>query len=158
RRPDLVETGGERDDAVARDRAVRGPEPDDPAERGWLLDRAARVRAERPRREAARDGRSGAAPRAAGDARRVPGVVRRPEGRVLRGRAHRELVRVRLAEERQARVLAAGGDRRVVDGPVAGEDLRARGGLDPLRADHVLERDRDSVALRLLDDAEVRMQ
>ena len=47
-RPDLVETRGERDDAVARDRPVRRPQPHVPAQRRRLLDRAARVRAEPP--------------------------------------------------------------------------------------------------------------
>src|SRR5205823_2436784 len=43
-RADLVETGRERDDSVARDRAVGRAQPDDAAERCGLLDRAAGVR------------------------------------------------------------------------------------------------------------------
>ena len=44
----LVERRGEGDHAVARDRAVGGLEPHDPAERGRLSDRAAGVGADRP--------------------------------------------------------------------------------------------------------------
>ena len=99
--PDLVEGRGERDDAVARDGPVGRAQADVAAERARLLDRAAGVRAERPRREPGRDRGGRAAARAARDARRVPRVVRRPVGGVLGRRAHRELVRVRLAEQPQ---------------------------------------------------------
>ena len=102
-RPDLVEARGERDDAVARDRPVRRPQADVPAQRRWLLDRAARVGAEPPRREPRRHRRGRAAARAARNARRIPRVPRRPPRRVLRRRAHRELVGVRLAEQREPR-------------------------------------------------------
>ena len=57
----LIERGGERDHAVARDRPVRRLEPDDPAQRGGLADRASGVRPDRPRRGAGRD-RRGASP------------------------------------------------------------------------------------------------
>src|SRR5436309_163860 len=56
-RTDLVEARGKGDDPVARYGAVRRPEADVAAERRRLLDRAARVGAERPWREAAADGR-----------------------------------------------------------------------------------------------------
>ena len=126
RRPDLVERRRERDDAVARDGAVGRAQADDPAERGRLLDRAAGVGAERPRREPRRHGGRRAAARAAGHARRVPRIERRAERRVLGGRAHRELVGVRLAEQRQPGVLDARGDGRVVDGDVAARGSSSR--------------------------------
>ncbi len=130
---------------VAGHRPVGRAQADVAAERGRELDRAAGVRAERPRREPRRDRRRRAAAGAARDARRIPRVARRPEGGVLRGGAHRELVRVGLAENRQAARLAARGDGRVVHRDVVLEDLRARGRADPLRRDHVLERDRDAL-------------
>ena len=49
-RPALVERGREGDHPVAGDGSVGGLQADDPAERGGLADRAARVRADRPRR------------------------------------------------------------------------------------------------------------
>ena len=116
-------------------RSVGRTQADDPAQRGRLLDRAARVGAERPRREARCDRRGRAARRAARHALGVPGVARRAEGRVLGRRAHRELVHVRLAEQRQAGLLASRGNGRVEDGDVAVEDLRARSRLDALRRD-----------------------
>ena len=48
-RPALVERGGEGDHPVARDRPVGRLQPDDPAERGGLADRAAGVGADRSR-------------------------------------------------------------------------------------------------------------
>ena len=71
-RPDLVERRRERDDAEPRDRAVGRAQADVAAERRGLLDRAAGVGAERPRREPARDRGRRAAARAAGDALGVP--------------------------------------------------------------------------------------
>ena len=64
-RPDLVEARRERDQAVARDPAVGGLEPDDAAQRRGLADRAAGVGAERERREPGRHRRGRAAARAA---------------------------------------------------------------------------------------------
>jgi hypothetical protein len=121
-RPDLVEAGREGDDAVARDGPVRGTQADDAAEGGRLLDRPARIGAERPGGEPSCDGGRGAARGAAGHARGVPGVAGGAVRRVLRGRAHGELVEVRLAEDGKAGLLAAGGDGRVEDGDVALED------------------------------------
>src|SRR5215218_1541985 len=106
-RPDLVERRRKRDDAVTRDGPVGRAQADDSAERGWLLDRTAGVRPERPRREARGDGRGRAAARPAGHARRIPRVQRGAVRGVLGGRAHRELVGVGLAEERQPRVFDA---------------------------------------------------
>ena len=156
-RADLVEARGEGDDPVAGDRAVGRAQADDAAERGRLLHRAARVGAERPGREPAGDRRRRAAGRAARDALGVPGVPGRAVGGVLGGRAHGELVQVRLAEDGQAGRLAARGDRRVEDRRVADEDLRARRRRDALRRDHVLVRDRDAVPA-LAGDVQVGVQ
>src|SRR5205814_6304624 len=98
----LVEARGKGDDPVARDGAVGRPEADVAAERRRLLDRAARVGAERPWREAAADGRGRSAPRTAWNPRGIPRVMRRPERGVLGRRAHRELVGVGLAEAAKA--------------------------------------------------------
>ena len=77
--------------------------------------------------------------------------------RVLGRRAHGELVHVRLAERRQARLLELRRHGRVEHRHVAGEDLRAGGGLDALGRDHVLDRDRHARALALLCDFEIGM-
>ena len=156
--PDLVERRGERDDPVAGDGAVGRPQADDAAQSGGLLDRAAGVGAERPRREPGRDRRRRAAGGAAGNARGIPGIARRSVGRVLGGRAHRELVHVRLADRAQPARGTALGDGRVVDGLEAFEDLGAGGRLDPARRDHVLERDRDAFSRRVVADAEEAVQ
>ena len=97
-RPDLVERGGEGDQAVARHPAVGRLEPDHAAERRRLADRAAGVGAERQRHAAGRHRRRRAAARAAGHRVEVPGIARHLERRVLARRAHRELVEVGLAE------------------------------------------------------------
>ena len=60
-RPGLVERGGEGDHPVARDGPVGRFQPDDAAQRGRLADRAAGVRAERPRGQAGGDRRGAAA-------------------------------------------------------------------------------------------------
>ena len=157
-RADLVEARCERDDAEAADGAVGRAQADVAAERRRLLDRAARVRAEPPGCEPGRDSGSGAAARAARDAVGIPGIVGRAVGRVLGRRAHREFVGVRLADHRQAGGAAAGRDGRVEHRHVAGEDLRAGRRLDALGRDHVLERDRNAVALRALDRPQVAVQ
>ncbi len=86
-RTDLVEARREGDDPVAADRSVGGPQADDPAQRGGLLDRAARVGAERPRRQAAGDRGRRAARRAAGNALGIPRVLRRARRRSSRSRS-----------------------------------------------------------------------
>ena len=139
-RAGLVERRGERDHPVARDGAVGRLEADDPAQRGGLADRAAGVRADRPRREPGRDGGRAAAARSARDARAVPRVQDRPEGRVLVRRAHRELVLVGLAEQRRAGLAQALDRRRRVRRQVALEDARAGLARDALGAEQVLDR------------------
>ncbi len=101
-RAGLVERGGERDEPVARDRAVRRLHADGAGDGRGLADRAAGVGADRQRRLEGGDGRGRAAARAAGDALEVPRVVRGAVGRVLGRGAHRELVHVGLAEDHDA--------------------------------------------------------
>src|SRR5262249_11620155 len=139
-------------------RAVRGAEADVAAERRRLLDRAAGVGAERPRGQAGADRCRGASARAARRARGIPRVVRRAVGGVLGRGAHRELVRVRLAENPEALCLQPFDDGRVVDRDVALEDLRAGRRGDPFRPDHVLERDRQAVAARVVTEVEVAVE
>ena len=139
RRPDLVEARRERDDAVAADGAVGRPQADDPAERRRLLDRAAGVGAERPRREPAETAAALPPPEPPGTRVEIPRIVRRPVRGVLGRRAHRELVGVRLAEQCAGRrALQRAVDGRVVDRDVALEDLRAGRRRHALRRDHVL--------------------
>ena len=125
-RAGLIQRGGERDHPVARDGAVGRFEPDDPAQRGGLADRAARVGAERPRSEAGGDGGGAAPRRTPGHARAIPRVEHRPEGGVLVGGAHRELVLVGLAQQRRARRREPRDGGGGVGRAVALEDARAR--------------------------------
>ena len=119
-----------------------GLRPDDPAERCRLADRAAGVGAERPRRQAAGDGGRRAARGATRHPVAVPGVANRPVAGVLVRRAHRELVHVGLAEQAGAGFAEAPHRGGRVRRPVALEDPRAGGGLDPLGAEQVLDRER----------------
>ena len=140
--PDLVERAGEGHEPVARHRPVGRLHPHDPAQRGGLADRAARVGPERQGGEPGRHRRGRAPRRATGDAARVMGVVGRPEGGVLGGRPHGELVEVGLADHD-----GTGGPQARHHGGVVGrvppfeDPRRARGG-DAARAQVVLERDR----------------
>ena len=147
-RADLVEARGEGDDAVARDGAVgrlaarRSPQN----AAGWRIEPPVSEPsahgaspARRPRRSRRRS-RPGRAP--------VPRVARRAVGGVLGRGAHRELVRVGLAEQRRAGRLAAARRRSRVRRAVALEDLRARLARDALGADEVLDRDRHAAERR----------
>ena len=100
--PDLVERARKGDQPVARDDAVGGFHPDDPAQRGWLADRAARVAAEGEGHHSGCHRRRASARGAARHAAGVPGVARRSEGRVLRRGPHGELVEVGLADREGA--------------------------------------------------------
>ena len=71
----LVQRGGERDHAVAGDRAVGRLQSDDAAQRRRLTDRPAGVRADRPRREAGRHRSRRPSAGAAGNTLRVPRVA-----------------------------------------------------------------------------------
>ena len=144
-RADLVERAAEGDQAMARDGAVCGLHPDHPAERRRLPDRAAGVGAQRERGQPGGHGRRRAAARPARHHARVPRVVRGAEGGVLRGRAHRELVHVGLAERDQPGCAGAGDHAGVVQRPVPLQDPGAGRGLLAPHAEDVLERDRDAL-------------
>jgi hypothetical protein len=88
----------------------------------------------------------------------MPGVPRRTERRVLGGRAHRELVHVRLADDREPGLLAARRDGRVEDRDVPGEDLRPGRRRNPLGRDEVLVGDRDAAAVTLARNVEVGVE
>ena len=141
-RAGLVEGARHGDEAVAGDRAVGRLDADGAGDGGGLADRAARVRADRQRRLVGGDGRRGAAAGAAGDPLEVPRVARVAVRRVLGGRAHRELVHVGLAEDRQPGGLDPLDERRVVRRHPALEDLRAGRGRLALGHDDVLDGDR----------------
>ena len=102
-RPALVQRRRAGDQAVARHRAVGGFDADRRGQRGGLPDRPAGIRPDRQRRLERGQRRGAAAAGTAGHPVDVPRVARRPERRVLGGRAHRELVHVRLAQDRDAR-------------------------------------------------------
>src|SRR5262249_29896249 len=157
-RADLVEARGEGDDAVARDGAVGRAQTDVAAKRGGLLDRAAPVGAESPRCQTRGHGRRGSSPGSTRHALGIPWVARRAEGRVLRRRAHCELVCVRLPQQLQARRLAAHGNGRIEHRDVVLEDLRAGSRTHALRGDDVLEGDRDAVVLVRVDQREEAVQ
>ena len=141
-RADLVERRGERDQPVARHRAVGGLEADHTAQRGRLADRASRVGPERQRREPCGHCRGRSPAGATGHPAGVVWVAGGSEGGVLGGRAHGELVEVRLADDDRAggaKPLHHGG---VVWGaPTLEHPRRAGGGHSP-RAQVVLQRHR----------------
>ena len=101
-RPDLVETGGERHQAVAGDPPVGRLEPDHSAEGGRLTDRTAGVGPQRGRGERRRDTGRRTARRATGDPVRVARVAGLPESAVLTGGAHRELIHVQPPERNES--------------------------------------------------------
>ncbi len=144
----LVEGVGERDEPVARHAAVRRLHPDRARHRTRLPDGAAGVGADGERRLVRRHGRGRAAAGPAGDPVEVPRVVRRSVCRVLGGGAHRELVHVGLAQDRQARLAEARDDRGVVRRYPAFEDPRAARRRQALGGHHVLDRDRHAVEWR----------
>ena len=138
-RADLVEGGGIRDQAVARHAAVGGLDADHAAVRGRLPDRTAGVRAQRSQAQARGHGGGRAAARAARDPGEVPRVAGDLEPGILRGRPHRELVHVELADDHGTFLLEPADDRGVVGRDEIAEDLRAAGGADPPGAEHVLD-------------------
>ena len=128
-----------------RDDAKRRLVGIDPAEVGWIADRAADVGPALERREPGCERRGGAAGRSARGAGRVPGVVRRAE-EVARGLEVGEHHRhVALPEEVSARRTEARDDGRVGGGDVLGE-----GRYSPSRGQSrdvvsLLDRHRDAV-------------
>ncbi len=113
---DLVEGGGEGDEAVAGDEAVGGFESDDAAEGGGLSDGAAGVGAEAAEADACGTGCGRAAGGAAGDAVGVPGIFGGAEGGVFGGGAHGEFIEVCFAEDDGAGGFELLDDRGVIRG------------------------------------------
>ncbi len=139
-RTDLIEGGGEGDDAVAADPAIGRLEADDAAVRGRLADRAAGIGSQRGRGLAGGDAGGAGAGGSAGHGVEVPGVLHRPVGAVFVGAAHGELVHVQLADDHRAALLQPGHGGAVVGRHEALKDLRGAGGTDPLGAEDVLKR------------------
>ena len=115
--------------------------PTRPHRLGGLADRAAGVGAQRQRRFARRHRRGRAAAAAAGNALQVPRIARRLIGAVLRGRTHRELVHVRLAEQHRVGLPQLRDDVGVVGRHELLQNLAAAGRRLAARAEHVLDRD-----------------
>ena len=118
-RADLVQRRGERDEAVARHRAVGGLHAHDAAERGRLADGAAGVAAQSERRLVGRHRGRRSAARSPGHPVGVPGVAGHLVGGVLGARPHGELVHVGLPHH---------------DRPGALEALHAGGGVERAEA------------------------
>ena len=130
------------DQPVARHRAVGRFDADGRGQRRRLADRPAGVGADGQRRLERRQRRGAAAARAAGHPVGVPRVAGRAVGGVLGRAAHRELVHVGLAEDRDAGGAQPRGHGRVVRRHPALEDLRPAGGRHVGGGEHVLERQR----------------
>ena len=149
-RPGLVERGGERDHAVARDGAVGRFQPDDPAQRGRLADRAARCRCRAPTARGRRRRRRRCRPRSR------PGTRARSHGLRTGPKAEFSLEEpiansswLVFAEQRSRpasarRATTRGGVRR----QVALEDARARLAGHALGAEQVLDRQRHAAERR----------
>ena len=141
-RADLVERRGHGDRAETRDTAVRRLDADRAGQRARLANRAAGVRAEGKRGLEGADSRGRTATRAAGHTLDVPRVACVLVCGMLGRRALRELVEVRLAEQRHVRGLELFDHGRVVGRDPAFKDARGGRRLDALRHDHVFDRDR----------------
>ncbi len=135
----------QRVERVGGHQAGRGPQPDQPAERGRVPDAGREVGTVRERDHRGGHGRGGPA---AAAARGQPGVIRvagGAEDRVERLRPGTELRRVRLPDHHRAGSLEQRDVRRVEGRHVAGEDRRPVRGPDPGRLGQVLDRDRQPV-------------
>ena len=159
-RPDRVEAGCEREDAVGGDQAPRRLEADDAAAGGGEADRARAVRPERDLAEARGEGGAVPAARPARDPARVERVDDGAEVRVVRGDAVGELVQVRLAHDRVARRLELRHARRRTLRHVVAVDRRPVGRDEPRRVDQVLDGERDPVRplLRNREERPVRVR
>jgi len=113
-------------------------------EAGRLANRPARVAPQCGDGHVGGDGRRGSTTGTAGGALRVPWVAARAEGRVLRGRAHRELVEVRLANDQGTGGPELANYRGLVRRVVALEDPRSARRWQAVSADVVLDAHRDS--------------
>jgi hypothetical protein len=99
---DLIERRRIGDETVSGDETVRRFDPDDPAERRWLANRSARFGTQGRGHDPRRDGGRGTTRAPTRDAATIEGVPRRPVRREFGGRAHAELVEVRLADDRRS--------------------------------------------------------
>ncbi len=113
KRTDLIERRRVCNHAVAADAAVSRLDSDHAAKRRRLANRSAGVGAERTQAFMRRDCGGRSARRSAGDARGIVRIHRRPERGVLRRRAHREFIHVRLADEYRAGIAQPLDHRRV---------------------------------------------
>ena len=141
-RADLVERGGESDQAVATDAAIGRLQSDHPAKGRGLPHRAAGVGAERGQAKVRRDRRRRSTARATRHARLVPRVARRPIGRVLGGAAHRELVGVGLAQKDRPRTAQPRHHGAIPRRHIPFKDARTAGGGHALGRKHIFQRDR----------------
>ena len=143
-RPALVQRGGARHQAVARDGAVGGLDADGAGERRRLADGPAGVGPDREGSLEGGQGRGRPTAGATGYPVQRPRVVGRAVGGVLGGRAHRELVHVGLAQHGHTGRAQLRGDRGVVGRGPALEDARPASGGHVHGGEHVLERERDA--------------
>ena len=139
-RPYLVQTRGVGDESIPTYATIGRLQPDAPAHRGRLPDRASRIRAEGQKRLIGHHRRRRSATRAPGDPLQVTRVARDLVGRVLRGRAHGELVHIGLTDERHACFPAPGHNGCIVGGHEALQYLRGACRSDAARAEDILRR------------------
>ena len=126
-RADLIERRRERDHAVAADPPVGGLHADDAAVARGQADRAAGVGAEACRAPGARRPQVAEPPEEPpGTRARSHGLRVTPSAEFSRGRAHRELVHVELADQHGAGLAQPLGDGAVEARHEVLEDLRAR--------------------------------
>ena len=137
---DRVQRGCERDQPVPADQAVRRLQADHAAQRRGLTDAPPGIGAECPHGFPGRDRGGAAAAGTAGDTRGVPRVADGTERGVLVGRAHRELVAVRLADEDGTVTGQPGPGRAVVRRDVVLEDARGARRANAVRGEDVLQR------------------
>jgi len=112
---DLIEGGGEGDEAVTGDEAIRWLEADDAAEGSGLADRAAGIGTQTAEAEASGTGGCRAAGGTARDTFGVPWIFGGAEGGVFGGGAHGEFIEVGFSEDD-----GAGGFEFIDDGGVVG--------------------------------------
>ncbi len=141
-RADLVERGGEGDQAVAADAAVGGLDADQAAEGRGLADAAAGVAAETGTGHSRRDGSGASTAASAWNTVDVPRISRNEKRAVFRRGTHREFIEIRLAHDDRAGGFELLDNRRVVRRVEVFEHPARTGGGAAAEAHVVLERDR----------------
>src|SRR5215472_169013 len=144
-RPDLIECAGEGNHSIPREAPVGWLEPHCIGQRCRLADASSGIGSQGAEYLPSSDSCGGAAGRAPWRATQIPRIVGGKESGGFSRRAHRELVLIQLAEDRQAGAfekLHCGG---VVGRNESGEDFRSSGGLHPLGKEEVFHRDRNSI-------------